>query len=410
MAAPTYFGSASNPADNGTGAEPVTLPVTPPVSMVAGDLVLLIGQMQVTTAGQITLSAQGGQSWSAASVVTGANDQVMALFWCQFDGTWDTNPSLAFAAAGGTQPCTAFMHVFRPATVGTWAVDTAIAGGAEASASPVVISGITPVNQGNVVLAGWMIPNVSTWGTLAGTGWVVTGTAQYRNTSGSDQSASFAHQLQDAAAFTNDVSKVPSTAAAGISWTMAWSTFTKATKTQTGVSRIQKTTTKTQPGVSRIQATTTKTQTGLSRIQIRSTKTQPGTARLQITTTKTQTGKSAIQKTTTKTQTGVANISAAATTTTKTQPGISRIQIITIKTQTGVSRIQAIAIKTQTGIARVQNTTTKTQTGVARIIFTTTTKTQTGVANIIGGVVFSEKYIPSIANTPKTLPGVSTQT
>jgi len=366
MAAPTYFGSASNPADNGTGAEPVTLPVTPPVSMVSGDLVLLIGQMQVTTAGQITLSAQGGQSWSAASVVTGANDQVMALFWCQFDGTWDTNPSLAFAAAGGTQPCTAIMHVFRPATVGTWAQDTAIAGGAEASASPVVISGITPVNQGNVVLAGWMIPNVSTWGTLAGTGWVVTGAAQYRNTSGSDQSASFAHQLQNAAAPTTDVSKVPSTAAAGISFTMAWSTYTKTTKTQTGVARITVTTTKTQTGKARIQVTVTQTQTGKARITVTTTQTITGKARIQKTVTQIQTGVTRIQKTVVQTQTGVANITTGVQTT-KTQTGRARIQKTVVQTQSGVARITVVTLRTQMGKANILGTTTRTQTGVARI-------------------------------------------
>lgn len=221
-AAPTYFGSASNPADNGAANEPVTLAVTPPASMTSGDLVLLIGQMQVATAGTITLSEQGGQSWSIASVVTGANDQVMALFWCQFNGTWSADPSLAFAAAGGTQATTAIMHVFRPDPVATWAVDTAIAGGAEASADPIIITGITPLHNDNVVLASWMIPNASTWGSLSGTGWVAPTPVQHRNTAGTDQSAAWAYQLQGTAAPTNDASNNPSTGAAGISWTMAW--------------------------------------------------------------------------------------------------------------------------------------------------------------------------------------------
>jgi len=222
--APTYFGSASNPADNGTGADGSTLAVTPPASMNAGDLVVMIGQLQDATTGNITISATGGQTWSSVSEAA-ANDMEAAVFWTQYNGTWSTDPSLAFAAITGTQPATAVMHVFRPASVGSgnWVLDTAFAGGAEASASPVVISGITPTKRDNVTLAGWAIPNVSTWGTLSGTGWVAMDTAQWRNTSGSDQSATFAHQLQSAPAATNDVSQAPSTAVAGVSFTMVWS-------------------------------------------------------------------------------------------------------------------------------------------------------------------------------------------
>lgn len=223
--APTYFGSASNPADNGTGADGSVLAVTPPASMNAGDLVVLVGQLQASPpSGAMAISATGGQSWSSASTVD-TNDQAFAVFWTQFNGTWSADPSISFPSESGTQPATAVMHVFRPASVGSgnWVSDTALAGGAEASASPVVISGITPNKRDNVTLAGWAIPNVSTWGTLSGTGWVAMDIAQWRNTSGSDQSATFAHQLQSTPAATNDVSQVPSTATAGISFTMAWS-------------------------------------------------------------------------------------------------------------------------------------------------------------------------------------------
>lgn len=224
MGAPTYFGSASNPADNGSQADNATVAVTPPGSMVYGDLVIFIGQVQVNTpSSAMAISNAGGQSWSSASVIQGtSNDQSFAVFWCQFNGTWSANPSIVFASESGTQPVTAIMHVFRPDVVGTWAVDTAIAGGAEASASPVVIDGITPVHEHAVVLAGWAIPNVSTWGTLSGAGWAVVATAQYRNTAGSDQSSAFAYQLQRYPAATGNVSLVPSSAAAGISFTMAW--------------------------------------------------------------------------------------------------------------------------------------------------------------------------------------------
>ncbi|MDO8524570.1 MAG: hypothetical protein Q7R99_03000 [bacterium] len=223
-AAPTYFGSSSNPADNGTGADFATYAITPPTDMLSGDLVVMIGVEQVSVNPGIALGATGGQSWSD-QVLTSVNDMTIALYWAQYNGTWATDPSLSFGSQSGTQPVVAIMHAFRPASVGSggWVLDTAFAGGAEASASPTVVSGITPVKRDTVSLAGWAIPNASTWSALSGAGWATTGLAQYRNTSGSDQSATFAHQLQGAPAATGNVSKVPSTAAAGVSFIQAWS-------------------------------------------------------------------------------------------------------------------------------------------------------------------------------------------
>ncbi len=219
VGAPYYYGSASNPADNGAANEPTTLAVTPPSNallgpMRAGDLVALIGLDRIAApASPMAISATGGQSWTTADI-TGANTADIAIFWCQFNGTWTADPSIIFAAEGGTIPVSAVMHVWRPTEPGTWRIDTAIAGGAEASASPTVITGITLNKRDTVTLAAWLIPNISTWGTLAGAGWAVTGEAQYRNSAGSDLSGTFAHFLSAAVVATGDVSKVPSVAAA----------------------------------------------------------------------------------------------------------------------------------------------------------------------------------------------------
>jgi len=224
MAAPTFFGVASNPADNGAANEPTTLAVTPPASMVTGDLVVLIGWQRSTSLASMTLSADGGQKWET-TVGVAQNTSSAKVFWCQFDGVWTADPSIAFAAQGGTITSHVAMLVFRSANpIGAvWTLCNAFLGAAEASASPVVITGITPARPDNVTLAMWLITNISTWGTLSGVGWSKTGlTAQYRNTGGSDTSASFAYQLQGVAAPTNDVSQVPSTATTGCSFTMAW--------------------------------------------------------------------------------------------------------------------------------------------------------------------------------------------
>lgn len=233
LLAPQYVGSLSTPLDLGTEtSEPVTSAiVVSGLTFVNGDLVLLIGQLQVATSGQITVSATGGQTWTTASDVTGANDQVGAFFWCNFNGTWSADPSLAFAAQSGTQPATVVMHVFRgggsSTAPGTWVADQAVAKvDAAAPGSPftVTITGQTTTKTDVVTLASWFSADDNTWGTLSGTGWSVTGTAQYRNGGGSDQSASFAHIIQATAAATGNVSKNQATLGgdAGITFIGSW--------------------------------------------------------------------------------------------------------------------------------------------------------------------------------------------
>lgn len=209
----SFFGSASNPADNGAANEPTTLAITVPANMKAGDLVVMYGIHRLA-ADTITLSATGGQTWNDTGNINGTGCSIHA-WWCQFNGTWGANPSLAFASESGTIPVSAIMVVFRSDVNVRWSVDTAIAGGTEASASPVVITGITPKYKENVSIAIWLVTNISTWGTIAGAGWVQITTAQFRNSAGSDVSSAVAYQIQGAAAATGDVSLIPSIATTG---------------------------------------------------------------------------------------------------------------------------------------------------------------------------------------------------
>lgn len=209
-----HYGSRATPEDAASEInEPVTSAVTPPTGMLAGDLVLLWGQLQVASANaSITQSELGGQSWTEVSLTAQGNDQSVNLYFCTFDGTWDANPSIAFAAQSGTQPATAGMHVFRPPnTTDTWELDQAGAFSTFAApSSPFTVTraGQTTVNDNTVTLACWFSGDDNSWTSLSGTGWAVTGTEQYRNTAGSDQSASFAHYISaSASTATGDVSK-----------------------------------------------------------------------------------------------------------------------------------------------------------------------------------------------------------
>lgn len=200
MAAPTYFGSASTPADNGANGA-LTTTITPPGSMVAGDLVV-VHVSNRTNSATWSVGLDGGQTWTAETAYIPATGALgCRIFWCRYDGTWDVSPRFDCTASTGN---TAIMHVFRPDSGSKlWAIDVAqVTGQFAAPTTPftVTITGRNTVAADTVTLACWSTFDDNTWNSLSGTGWAVTGSAQYRNTDGSDTSSTFAHYLAAAAA------------------------------------------------------------------------------------------------------------------------------------------------------------------------------------------------------------------
>jgi hypothetical protein len=199
-----YFGSASTPADNGSNnANPTA--VTPPGGMQAGDLVLMIAQGR-SNAGILAISNAGGQSWTSETQQNQTNCRIR-LFWCRFNGAWGANPSVSMGSAACN---TVVMHVFRPSnTSSVWEVDVAqVSGNYAAPPLPrtVTIPGITTVTDGALVFAAWATADDNTWGALTA-GWTTPGSAQYRNTSGADQSQTHAYRVMATAGASGDVSK-----------------------------------------------------------------------------------------------------------------------------------------------------------------------------------------------------------
>lgn len=208
----TYHNSSSQPADNGTQAANTTVTVTPPASMVAGDLVIVHFSVRNTT-GTLTNSTTGGQSWTSETEHASGDSRI---FWCRYNGTWTVDPVFSTTAGGGTVPGIVTMHVFRPTvSSNTWAIDVAQATSSATSGTTQTITGVTTVAANTVSFALWNLADDATWGTLTGTGWVVLGTAQYRNTTGSDLSTSYAYQIKTSAGATNNTSKTSSIAASG---------------------------------------------------------------------------------------------------------------------------------------------------------------------------------------------------
>lgn len=201
MADPAYFGSASVPADNGSNATS-TLTITPPGSMVAGDLVIVHASSRTT--GTWSVGVTGGQTWNSVATIT--NDR---LFWCVFNGTWSADPRFDCTASTCT---TAKMDVFTgSATSWDWEVDVSVStAGATAPVSDCPVTGITTITAKAVAYAAWTVRAAQTWGSLTGTGWVVAGDAQYRNTAQSGNSISHAYKLMPSAGATGDVQKTKS--------------------------------------------------------------------------------------------------------------------------------------------------------------------------------------------------------
>lgn len=201
-----YFNSSSNPADN--GSLNISVPaVTPPADMEDGDLVLLIGQRR-TSGVSFTISETGGQDWNELPALTGTGNVSARIFWCRYNGNWVADPSINMAGTGGN---TILMHVFRPPSRGyAWKIDVDQLQTGSAAAATITRTGVTTQNANTVTLASWFTADDNSWGNLndiSGTGWVVTGEAQYRNRQGQDQSATFAHLIRTTAGNTGNVSK-----------------------------------------------------------------------------------------------------------------------------------------------------------------------------------------------------------
>ena len=197
-----YFNSASTPADGSSNTTNPTV-VTPPTGMLAGDLVLMIGESRDSTA-TLAISNTGGQSWTSETQQNQTNCRIR-LFWCRFNGTWSANPSVSF---GNTNQHIVVMHVFRPSnTSSVWQVDVAqVSNNFSAPVSPytVTIPGITTITDGALVFAAWASTDNNTWGSLTA-GWSTPGLAQYRNNSNLSQT--HAYKVMATAGASGNVSK-----------------------------------------------------------------------------------------------------------------------------------------------------------------------------------------------------------
>jgi hypothetical protein len=207
----TFFGFTGVPTDAVSYSTPSPIVVTPISSMVSGDLVYMIG-LQYSEIGtdNIAISEAGGQSWASTGSqvihLTGTFPIRTKAFWCQFNGTWDADPSITMPTDDAGRM--AYMAVFRPTTgSNTWAVDQAQAAGSAGTTITHTIPAITNTNSSNVAIAVWLNYTTKVYSNLSGTGWVEMGTSQYRNLADNDRTMSFAYRIGTSSGSTGTVSK-----------------------------------------------------------------------------------------------------------------------------------------------------------------------------------------------------------
>jgi len=209
----TYLGYANTPPDNQTNTTNPTVvdptPLTPNVAMQAGDLVLMtaVSRTADTYTETLAISNAGGQTWTTENQQNQNNCKIR-LFWCTFNGAWTANPSVSF---GNRSPHIVVIHVFRPSKTNcVWEIDVAqVSGNYPTPPAPnrtVPIPGITTITNGALVFAYWASQDNNTWGNLTA-GWTTPGLAQYRNSSGNDQSETHAYRIMATAGATGNVSK-----------------------------------------------------------------------------------------------------------------------------------------------------------------------------------------------------------
>lgn len=211
----TYYGSASNPADNASALDTASpLVIIPPASMVAKDLVFVItGEYDGGALTHSVLQA-GGQTWNSLTQHTDGTVGAFRGFWCQFNGTWSASPSFATTDNADFSDFSAVMLVFRPsASSATWAVDVAESAAtytAPSAPNDVTITGQTALAISGVHLAFWMSGVTNITYALQTAGWTVPA-AQYRNTANSQLTLALAYKIFTAAGASGSVTNRQST-------------------------------------------------------------------------------------------------------------------------------------------------------------------------------------------------------
>lgn len=186
----TFFGATFN---SGSGTSQV-IAVTPPASMVRGQLVVLYGQFESSPVGTLAISNAGGQDWTNRINTTGTGTG-FGVWTCTFNGTWSANPSLDFGNVNPTLTAASItMQVVSPTSRRRRFVfesfhTYATTGNVVCEIGDTAISATS-----TVAICSWIsFDGSNTWGNLTAT-WTTAGLSVY-TTSGSGMTSTYAYKI-----------------------------------------------------------------------------------------------------------------------------------------------------------------------------------------------------------------------
>ena len=196
--APTFFGQANSGTEHSGGE---TLTITPPASMVSGDLVVVFSYQRGNAA--LTVTNAGGQTWTTETSFRDVATSI-SCHWATFNGTWSASPT--FDSDLSANAFLSIMLVFR-ATGATWAVDvneTSSSYAAPGSPPDVTVPAVTTLTDNAIVLAAVASEDNDDWAVQTG-GWTAEPTAGQKSGNGVDGSMVTVYKIQTPAGSTGTV-------------------------------------------------------------------------------------------------------------------------------------------------------------------------------------------------------------
>ena len=187
-------------ADNTAGAGPGPRAVTPPATLQAGDLYVIVAAYRGNAT--LSLASAGGQTWTSEAN-TQANGVTARVFWTRFNGTWAGTPSVTNTT--GTEALTAYSFAFAMSPGTHPEIDVALLSGSHSGGTAVTVPSFTTNTAGTLALVGWVSDENNSWSAPT-TGWSVPGgQQQWRNTQGEDTSIALAYRVFTAAGPTGSI-------------------------------------------------------------------------------------------------------------------------------------------------------------------------------------------------------------
>lgn len=180
----SFFGFASR-SSNGA--------ITPPAGMRQGDLVFVYSVAGSGSLRSLSISPNGGQSWTATKVRDGSVSGIPSIWisHCTFNGTWSANPT--FTISGSTVSFGHTMCVFRPGKEGvTWVVDQGPSINGQTNTPTHTLTGITNTQKPNVTI--FVDDGSDDFTGISGAGWNLITQQDYGGANA--QNACFVYQIQ----------------------------------------------------------------------------------------------------------------------------------------------------------------------------------------------------------------------